>query len=63
MYDNDSKGISYTAGFFMLIAFMMAGLFLASAISVPIWTSMTGQPIKAMEDGMMNPANANVVKI
>jgi len=63
MYGKHSQGISYTAGVFMLIAFMVAGIFVASAISIPIWTSMTGQHIKAMEKGLSNPAYGNVARI
>jgi hypothetical protein len=63
MYDINSKGISYTAGFFMLIAFTIAGILLASVISIPIWTNMTGLSFKNMEKGMSNPANSDAAKI
>jgi membrane protease YdiL (CAAX protease family) len=63
MYDYDSKGISYTAGFFMLIAFTVAGLFLAVAISIPVWTNMTGKGFEEMEKALKDPAYANVAKI
>ncbi len=63
MYDSHSKGISYTAGFFMLIAFAVAGLVLASAISVSVWTAMTGQPFESFTDGMTNPEYANAFKV
>jgi len=63
MYDNNSKGISYSAGFFMLIGFAIAGLLLASIISIPVWTSMTGKSIKAMESGMSDPTNSNAMKV
>jgi uncharacterized protein len=63
MYDTDSKGISYTAGFFMLIAFAVAGIFLASIISIPVWTNMTGISISKMEESMSDPANSNALKI
>lgn len=63
MYDNNSKGISYTAGFFMLIGFAVAGIFLAALISLPVWTSMTGLGIKDMENGMNDPANSNAIKV
>lgn len=63
MYDNNSKGISYSAGFFMLIGFAITGLLLASFISIPVWTAMTGKSIKAMEDGMSDPANSNAMKV
>lgn len=63
MFDKDSKGISYTAGFFILIGFAAAGLILASIISIPIWTNMTGLSIRQMESAMNDPANATALKI
>lgn len=42
MYDSNSKGISYTAGFFMLIGFAVAALLVAGMLSIPVWTAMTG---------------------
>jgi membrane protease YdiL (CAAX protease family) len=63
MYDNNSKGLSYTAGFFMLIAFAVAGVFMAALISIPVWTSMTGLGLKDMENGMNDPANSNAIKV
>ncbi len=63
MYDNDSKGISWAAGFFMLIAFTIAGVFIASLISIPVWQSMTGISIMKMEQSLNNPANSNAIKV
>jgi CAAX protease family protein len=63
MYDSNSKGISYRAGFFILIAFALTGLLIASVISIPVWTNMTGRSIKDMETAMADPANSNAVKI
>lgn len=63
MYDNNSKGISYSAGFFMLIAFAVAGLFLAAVISVPVWQQMTGLGFDKMEENLSNPAYADVMKV
>jgi membrane protease YdiL (CAAX protease family) len=63
MYENDSKGISYTAGFFMLIAFAVAGIIIASIISIPIWTNMTGKSILDMEKYMTDPAYSNAIKV
>lgn len=63
MYDSNSKGISYTAGFFILIVFVVAGLLLAGLISIPIWTVMTGQSLKAMQTELNNPVYANAAKI
>ncbi|MGH2553376.1 MAG: CPBP family glutamic-type intramembrane protease [Chitinophagaceae bacterium] len=63
MYDTNSKGISYKAGFFMLIAFALAGIFIAAMISIPVWTGMTGIGLKEMEKGMEDPANGNAIKV
>lgn len=63
MYDSNSKGISWSAGFFMLIAFAVAGMILASAISIPVWTAMTGQKFEEFSKGMTNPAYSNAYKV
>lgn len=63
MYNSHSKGISYTAGFFMLIAFAVTGSILAGIISIPVWTNMTGQSFTNMEKGISDPANSNAVKV
>jgi membrane protease YdiL (CAAX protease family) len=63
MYDNNSKGISYTSGFFLLIAFAVAAIFMAALISIPVWTGMTGESLKDMEKGMSDPANSNAIKV
>ncbi len=63
MYDNDSRGISYTAGFFMLIAFAIGGLMLASAMSVLVWHQMTGKSFSELQKGLSDPANSDVMKI
>src|ERR1043165_3791205 len=63
MYDSNSKGISYTAGFFILIGFTIAALLAASLISIPIWTGMTGRSITEMEENLTNPAYSNAIKI
>jgi membrane protease YdiL (CAAX protease family) len=63
MYESNSKGISYTAGFFMLITFAIAGLILASALGMYIWGEMTGQDPKLFLEGLQNPAYANAYKV
>lgn len=63
MYDNDSRSISYTAGFFMLLAFAAAGLILASALGAQVWQQMTGKSFAAMQEGMSDPANSDAMKI
>lgn len=63
MYDSHSKGISYTAGFFILIGFAVSGLLLAGMISIPVWTGMTGTGFEKMATEMDNPAYANAFKV
>jgi membrane protease YdiL (CAAX protease family) len=63
MYDSNSKGISYSAGFFILIGFAITGIIVASVISIPIWTNMTGRSIKEMDTAITDPANSNAVRI
>jgi len=63
MYNSNSKGISYTAGFFMLIAFTIGAIVLASIVSIPVWSTMTGESVLDMEKGMANPKNADAVKM
>jgi membrane protease YdiL (CAAX protease family) len=63
MYDNNSKGISFTAGFFILIAFAIAGLFLATIINTQVWTAMTGKNYQDILSGAADPANANAYKL
>lgn len=63
MMDNGSKGISYTAGFFMLILFTVAGLVLAELIYGPLWTAMTGKPLSDLADGNFGPADTNALRV
>lgn len=63
MYDNDSKGFSYTGGFFMLIAFAVAGLVMASLLSIPVWEGLTGKKFAEMQAGMLDPAYSYVMKL
>jgi membrane protease YdiL (CAAX protease family) len=63
MYDSDSKGISYTAGFFILIGFTFAFIFVAALISIPVWTGMTGQSVFNMEKDMTIPEYSNAFKV
>ncbi|MEI9944033.1 MAG: CPBP family intramembrane glutamic endopeptidase [Chitinophagaceae bacterium] len=63
MYNNNSRGTSYTAGFFMLIAFTVAALIAASLISIIVWRQMTGLGFDKMVTDMGNPAYANTMKV
>jgi len=63
MYDSNSKGISYTAGFFMLIAFTIAGIVFANLVAIQVWVGMTGKSAADSVRGMSDPANSNIYKV
>ena len=63
MDDSNSRGLTYSAGFFILIGFTIAAFFIAALISIPIWTTMTGQGVSAMEKEMSNPAYSDAIKV
>jgi len=63
MYDSNSKGISYTAGFFMLIAFAIAGIIFFGQIATQVWVAITGKSADAYLSGMSDPANSNIYKL
>ncbi|WP_157558146.1 CPBP family intramembrane glutamic endopeptidase [Niabella aurantiaca] len=56
MTDPYKKDISYTAGFFMLIAFGVGGMFLVAAIGGVAWKLMTGQDLAELANAVGNPA-------
>jgi uncharacterized protein len=63
MYDNNSKGISYSAGFFMLIAFAIAGIIFSGLITKEVWTAMTGKNYEEFISGVADPAYSRVYKV
>ncbi|MBL7741220.1 MAG: CPBP family intramembrane metalloprotease [Chitinophagaceae bacterium] len=62
-YDSRLKGLSYSAGFFMLIAFAIAGIIFSAEIAKMVWVSMTGKHFDEYVKGVANPAYATVYKI
>jgi membrane protease YdiL (CAAX protease family) len=63
MNDKDSKGISYMAGFFILIACAIGGLMLASALGGVVWQQMTGLSFAEMPNSFKNPAYSDAMKV
>jgi uncharacterized protein len=63
MYDSDAKGISYSGGFFLLIGFALVAIFIASLVSIPVFTQMTGISASKMNDAMSNPAYADTFRV
>lgn len=63
MYDNDSRGISYTGGFFMLIAFMIAGAVLSMQLSQLLWTLTGGEGYLQIRQDTTHPQHNTVIRI
>ena len=63
MIEYESKGISPAAAFWVLIAFMGAGLLIGTLAGAGIWVAMTGNSILNIEKDMMNPRFANAARI
>lgn len=63
MYDKDSKGISWSAGFFMLICFVFAGAIAAAMLFQSIWTGMTGKPIEEITGSSITASDGNALRI
>ena len=51
------------AGFFILIAFAIGGLMLASALGGVVWQQVTGLSFAEMPNNLKNPAYSDVMKI
>ncbi|MGZ8544719.1 MAG: CPBP family glutamic-type intramembrane protease [Flavisolibacter sp.] len=58
--NNNSKGVSFTSGFFMLLGFALLGLVVSSVISIGLITSVAGGKI---EEALKDPANADLIRI
>lgn len=63
MYDSNHKGISYNAGFFMLIAFTIGGIVAAGIIGGVVFQQMTGVKFTDMAIAMKDPANYQASRI
>jgi uncharacterized protein len=63
MYDTHSRNVSYTAGFFMLIAFTIASLKLVGELTGPLWTAMTGKSVEVLKSGAWEPADSTALKL
>src|SRR5690606_15732299 len=63
MYDQDSKGISYMAGFFMLIAFTIAALVLATKLSDWLWMNATGKGLQTISQTGIQEGHKNVYRL
>ena len=60
---NNSKGVSFSTGFFMLLGFALLGIILSSFLSLGIVMATTGGSITEMENALKDPANANLLRM
>jgi membrane protease YdiL (CAAX protease family) len=60
---NNSKGVSYSSGFFMLLGFAILGLVISSFISAGILLASTGGSVEQMQDALKDPANADMIRL
>lgn len=58
-----NTGVSYKAGFFMLIVFAAGGMFLSSLLSIAIIMLMTGQGASSMPDIIVDPKYYRVMQV
>lgn len=63
MYDPYSKGVSYGKGVLILIGLWFGGLLAGGAVSIPIWSVMTGRGIFTMQQDMLKPEYVNAVRV
>jgi uncharacterized protein len=58
-----SRGITASAGFFILLGLVGAGLVIGTIAGLGIWLGMTHQPVSSFEKDMLNPAFTNAARI
>jgi uncharacterized protein len=60
---NNSKGVSYISGFFMLIGLAILGLVASSMVGALILLSSSGGDMSAMKEAINDPRNANTIRL
>ncbi len=63
MYPGDSKGISYTSGFFILIGLWVGGLIAGSVLAIPIWLMLGSGSLLDMGEKMLSPEYVNAARV
>jgi membrane protease YdiL (CAAX protease family) len=63
MEEYQTRGISPSAAFFVLVAFVVAGLFIGSLITAVFWVAMTGNSIFNLARDMTDPRFANAARV
>jgi uncharacterized protein len=59
----ETRDFSPVGAFFILIAFVLVGIFIGSLVAAGIWAGMTGNNILHIEKDMQNPLYANAARV
>lgn len=63
MYTDDSKGVTYGAGFFILLGLWLVGFIIGAILTLPIWLLMGTGGIATLATDMLKPENVNAVRV
>lgn len=63
MNNNNSKGISYSAGFFLLISLALTGMIIGSMLAMGLLTGKDGGAVTNITAAMKDPANAGMLRL
>ncbi|MGN6494453.1 MAG: lysostaphin resistance A-like protein [Agriterribacter sp.] len=63
MYTDDSKGVTYGAGFFILLGLWLGGFIIGAILTLPIWLLMGTGGIATLATDMLKPENVNAVRV
>lgn len=62
MYDADSKGVSYSNAFLILIGLWIGGFIAGTILSIVVWVLMSDKSLMSMPEELLKPENMNVVR-
>lgn len=63
MNNNNSKGITYTAAFFLLVSLALTGMIIGSMIGIALLSGVSGKPVVDIAAAMKNPAYAGTLRL
>lgn len=63
MYTDDSKGVTYGAGFFILLGLWLVGFIIGAILTLPIWLLIGTGGIATLATDMLKPENVNAVRV
>ncbi len=62
MYDADSKGVSYSNAFLVLIGLWIGGFIAGAILSIVVWVLMSDKSLMSMPEELLKLENMNVVR-